>query len=100
MVLALPDAVLRLGRHLEAPVPAVLRGTLPPALVAFIRDFDPCGPDSNDCGAADWCSLRERMHYIVHLFRAYAAETTLFTRPFTPEQVSAFRAGIVPTGDL
>jgi hypothetical protein len=40
------------------------------------------------------------MHYIVHLFRAYAEEASLFMPPFTPAQVSTFRAGIVPEGEL
>ena len=40
------------------------------------------------------------MHYILHLFRAYAMEPRLFSRPFTPAQVARFRAGIVPDGRL
>ena len=40
------------------------------------------------------------MHYIVHLFRAYADDRSLFSRPFTAEQVACFRAGIVPDGEL
>jgi hypothetical protein len=34
------------------------------------------------------------------LFRAFADDRALFTRPFTSEQVAAFRSGIVPDGDL
>jgi len=52
------------------------------------------------CAATDWCDLAQRMHYIVHLFRAYAEDSTLFSRPFTPGQVAAFRAGLVPGGAL
>ena len=40
------------------------------------------------------------MHYILHLFRAYADERSLFAQPFTADQVTRFRAGIVPEGDL
>jgi hypothetical protein len=40
------------------------------------------------------------MHYIVHLFRAYADSAPLFSAPFTSEQVASFRAGIIPTGNL
>jgi hypothetical protein len=40
------------------------------------------------------------MHYIVHLFRAYAATASLFGPPFTPQQVASFRSGVVPEGDL
>jgi hypothetical protein len=52
------------------------------------------------CAATDWCSLRQRMHYIVHFFRAYAQDQALFSRPFTSDQVARFRAGNVPTGNL
>ncbi|MCL4709437.1 hypothetical protein KJ068_30175 [bacterium] len=100
MVLALPNVVLSLGRNLEAPVPPVFSGTLPQQLEGFVREYDPCAPGASDCGAKDWCNLRQRMHYILHLFRAYAEENTLFSRPFTDEQVARFRAGIVPDGEI
>lgn len=100
MVLALPSGVLSLGRNLDAPLPPAFAGTLAPALAAFIREYDPCPPGTADCGADDWCDLRQRMHYILHLFRAYALEPTLFGPPFSPEQVAAFRAGVIPDGDL
>ena len=100
MVLALPNTVLALGRNLAAPIPAVFNGTLHPALNSFMKEYDPCGPGSDDCGAKDWCDLRQRMHYILHLFRAYAQDRSLFARPFTSAQVARFRAGVVPEGDL
>lgn len=99
MVLSLPTIVLSLGRNLSAPVPAML-ATAPPFLAAFVCDYDPCPPGGTACAATDWCDLRQRMHYIVHLFRAYAEDSTLFSRPFTPDQVAAFRAGLVPGGAL
>ena len=40
------------------------------------------------------------MHYILHLFRAYADEPSLFSEPFRPEQVAQFRADVVPEGEL
>ncbi|NUM76583.1 hypothetical protein HUU40_19640, partial [candidate division KSB1 bacterium] len=100
MVLALPNVVLSLGRNLEAPVPPVFNGKLPEALNNLVKEYDPCLPGSSDCGAKDWCNLPQRMHYILHLFRAYAEDNSLFTRPFTEEQVARFRAGIVPEGEL
>jgi hypothetical protein len=99
MVLALPGVVLPLGRHLDAPAPPAL-GIPHPALDSLVREFDPCTPDASDCGARDWCDLRQRMHYIVHLFRAYAVDRLLFARPFTLRQVEQFRNGEVPEGDL
>jgi hypothetical protein len=99
MVLSLPTIVLSLGRNLSAPVPPML-ATAPPFLAAFVRDYDPCPPGGTACAATDWRDLGQRTHYIVHLFRAYAEESTLFSRPFTPDQVAAFRAGLVPGGAL
>jgi hypothetical protein len=99
MVLALPGRVLSLARDLDAPVPPVF-GTAHPALDGFLRDYDPCAPGAGHCGASNWCDLRQRMHYIVHLFRAYALEASLFARPFTGAQVARFRAGSVPDGEL
>jgi len=99
MVLSLPTIVLSLGRNLIAPVPAILAS--PPAFLdRFVKEYDPCPPDGTACAARDWCDLRQRMHYIVHLFRAYADASMLFSRPFTPDQVAAFRAGSIPRGEL
>lgn len=100
MVLALPNVVLSLGRNLEAPVPPVFNGKLPEALNNLVKEYDPCLPGTSDCGAKDWCNLGQRMHYILHLFRAFAQENVLFSRPFTDEQVARFRAGIVPDGEI
>ena len=99
MVLSLPTIVLSLGRNLIAPVPATL-AVAPAFLAAFVSGYDPCPAGGTACAATDWCDLGQRMHYIVHLFRAYAEESTLFSRPFTPDQVAAFRAGLVPGGAL
>ena len=100
MVLALPTGVLALGRNLEAPLPSIFRGSPHPGLAAFIKEYDPCPPGVSECGADDWCNLRQRMHYILHLFRAYAEEPGLWGPPFTPEQMASFRVGIVPVGEL
>jgi hypothetical protein len=100
MVLALPGVVLKLGRNLDTPVPPVLGGATPPFLESVIREYDPCPPGGTACAARNWCDLKERMHYIVHLFRAYASDPTLFSRPFTPDQVACFRAGGIPAGHL
>jgi hypothetical protein len=52
------------------------------------------------CGAEDWSNLRQRMHYIVHLFRAFAQDASLYSPPFTDGQVARFHAGVVPDGRL
>ncbi len=100
MVLKLPHLVLSLGENLAAPVPPVFIDNPHAPLQALVKQYDPCAPGSSNCGAQDWCDLPQRMHYILHLFRAFAEESALFARPFTAEQVAKFRAGIVPDGEL
>jgi len=100
MVLALPTGVLSLGRNLSAPVPSVFVRHSHQELGAFEHRYDPCGPAGGDCGARDWCDLGQRMHYILHLFRAYAGEPSLQARPFTDAQVACLETGRVPEGDL
>jgi hypothetical protein len=94
MVLALPTGVLALGRTLEPPLPSIFRGSPHPVLAEFIKEYDPCPPGVSECGADDWCNLRQRMHYILHLFRAYAEEPRLWAPPFTADQASSLRASI------
>ena len=100
MTLSLAGRVLSLARGLDQPVPAPLVQVTVLEVADFLREYDTCAPGGTGCGASDWCDLGQRMHYIVHLFRAFADDGTLFTRPFTSEQVAAFRAGIIPGGDL
>ena len=104
MVLAIPlangaYASLGLGRDLVAPVPEAF-ATSHPVLETFVLQYDPCPPGGTQCAAKDWCDLRQRMHYIVHLFRAYADTASLSGPPFTPQQVASFRSGVVPNGEL
>jgi hypothetical protein len=84
MVLTVPAASgytsLALGCDLDAKVPQVLEGEHP-FLDGFVGEYDSCPAGGIRCGATDWCDLRQRMHYIVHLFRAYAASEALFLPP-------------------
>jgi hypothetical protein len=100
MVLTLPGTVLALGRNLDAPFPTELRSPKNPELIALLALYEPISPGVDDCGAHDWSELAQRMHYISHLFRAFHDRPELASRPFTPEQVAAFRSGVVPEGDL
>jgi hypothetical protein len=95
MVLTLPGAVLWLGRNLEAP-----GEVSDPELRELMARYEPVPPAVDDCGAQDWSVLEQRMHYIVHLFRAYHLEGTLASPPFTPAQVERIRAGVLPDGEL
>jgi hypothetical protein len=100
MVLTLPQLVLSLAQSLEAPVPAVFGAAPHQFLEPFVKEYDTCPPGGTACGAKDWCDLQQRMHYIVHLFRAYADDPSLLSRPFTPQQVASFRSGVIPDGEL
>ena len=95
MVFTVPAASgytsLALGCDLDAPVPQVLQGAHP-FLDGFVTEYDSCPAGGIRCGATDWCDLDQRMHYIVHLFRAYAGSTTLFSTPFTSAQHGGGRA--------
>lgn len=95
MVLTLPGIVLWLGRNLEA------RGEVAdPELRELMARYEPVPPAVDDCGAEDWSVLDQRMHYLVHLFRAYHEEASLASAPFTPAQVERILAGALPDGDL
>ena len=95
MVLTLPGVVLWLGRHLEASGEVV-----DPELRELMERYEPVPPAADDCGAQDWSVLDQRMHYLVHLFRAYHDEEALASPPFTPAQVERILAGDVPDGEL
>ena len=101
MTLALPRSrVLALGRHLDAPFAEELRSPGNPDLVELLERFEPSPPAPDDCGARDWSDLRQRMHFIIHLFRSHHADATLLESPFTSEQARSFQAGAIPEGEL
>ena len=100
MVLRMPDAVLSLGMHLDAPAAATLAAPDNAELIALIDSVDPAGAACRDCGASDWAALAQRMHYIFHLFRAFHEKPVLFDPPFTAQQLEELRAGRIPNGRL
>jgi hypothetical protein len=100
MVLALPGRVLALGTHLADAYPDVLVKPADPELNALLARFEPVPPALDDCGARDWSDLHQRMHYIVHLFRAFQLHEQLAQPPFTPAQVASFGRGVIPDGEL
>ncbi len=100
MVLTLPrGVVLALGRHLAYPFPETLQRLDLRSLRELVNNFEPAtAPD--DCGADDWADLSQRMHLIVHLFRAFHERPELFDPPFTAEQAKQILSGIVPEGKI
>jgi hypothetical protein len=100
MVLSLPGRVLALGTHLGDPYPEPLREPALPELSELLARYEPIPPAHDDCGARDWSELAQRMHYLVHLFRAFHLREELSRPPFTLEQVASFSRSAVPDGDL
>ena len=100
MVLTLPGRVLALGSNLPDAYPEELRELADAELAALVARFEPVPPAPDDCGARDWAVLEQRMHYIVHLFRAFHERHDLFDPPFTPAQVDRIAAGAIPDGEL
>jgi hypothetical protein len=100
MVLSLPGRVLALGTNLVAPYPPELVDLLNADLDALLAGYEPVAPAPDESGAHDWAVLQQRMHYIIHLFRAFHDTEDLFQAPFTAEQVERFMAGVVPDGEL
>jgi hypothetical protein len=100
MFLSLPGRVLALGTHLADVYPEALRHPARAELTELLARFEPVQPARDDCGARDWSSFDQRMHYIVHLFCAFHLRAELARPPFTREQVTSFSGGIVPDGQL
>lgn len=100
MTLTVPGRVIALGRNLDVPADPSLAQVSLQDLEAMLSNIEPGPGIADDCGTDDWSNLRERMHFIAHLFRAFAAQESLFRAPFTPEQVAQFQSGRLPDGDL
>jgi hypothetical protein len=100
MVLTLPGRVLALGANLADAYPPELADPADPELKKLLARFEPVPPAVDDCGARDWSDLHQRMHYIVHLFRAFQLNDQLADPPFTSEQVASLSRGLIPEGDL
>jgi hypothetical protein len=66
----------------------------------LLARFEPVPPARDDCGARDWSDLHQRMHYIVHLFRAFHLSEQLFEPPFNAAQVASISRGVIPEGEL
>jgi hypothetical protein len=100
MTLEIPGARMSLGNDLRATFPAALSRISNADLLAFLARIDPTPDSMRDSGAADWTSLADRMHFIADFFRAYHVTPELLNSPFSPEQVTALKAGRIPEGRL
>ncbi len=101
MTLSLPGGkILRLGQKVDAPIPENLVVAENPELRRMLWLLEDCTPGKSDCGADDWAELRDRMHYIVHYFRAFHEDSSLLEVPFTAAEIEEIRAGRLPDGKL
>jgi len=103
LTLKLPDSLVRLGRDLRpAPghplVPKLLEELDHPELGSvFARYARPASPRT---AAADWTSLRQRMRFILALFRSRQRNQRLLEPTFDERQVASLARGLVPAGPL
>ena len=101
LTITLPhDVRLKLGEDLNAEFPATLSEIVNAELNAFLTRFDPTPNSLRESGAVDWADLRERLHYIIDLFRCFQERADLFDPPFAAAQVAEFTAGRLPSGHL
>lgn len=101
MTLNLPcDVQLRLGEDLNVPYPPSLQQITNPELKTLLAKVDPTPDSQAGSGARDWADLPDRLHFIIDLFRSYQEDQDLLEPPFTPKQVEALIAGMLPGGEL
>lgn len=98
--LAVAVDVPPLDGHVAPPTLATLSD---PRLLEFLDG--PGGwrrrPDSPvDSRARNWTRLRDRMGYIVHLFRCFHLDASVLAPPYDDAQVLAIERGTVPAGRL
>lgn len=101
MTLRIPGETLHLGRDVPPPdgeplVPAEFVDPTLPALVDLLHEWDPTHGTGRGSGAHDWADLRERMGYIVTLFRSRQRCLGLTRPPFDASQLASMAAGEVP----
>ena len=93
MTLQPPVETLHLGVDVPAPAgaplfPQPLRRRDHPPLVDLMAQWDPTGGTGRGSGARDWARLRDRMGYIVNLFRSRQQVLALTARPFEADELA------------
>ncbi len=97
--------------HVHDDVPAECQQVFPETLreldnaelIAFLQGME--GWDRNPNAlelsrATDWSDLRDRMNFIVDLFRSRHLSPSVFSRPFTDQQEAELLSGCLPKGSL
>jgi len=89
-------------------VPPLAAGMFPPELdpltgtaaEAAVAQWDRTGGTGTPSGAHDWAVLEERMNFIVNLFRSRQRDASLFSPPFSDDQLAVLAQGQLPPGPL
>jgi hypothetical protein len=71
-----------------------------PDLRELLAQIDPTPDSTAQSGAEFWGDLSDRIHFIADMFRGYQESPALFEPPFTPDQVAALQADLLPVGTL
>lgn len=103
MTLDVPGETLHLSRELPAPAgqplfPDALAEPTDIGLQILLEDWDTTGGTGRGCGAGVWADLRQRMGYIVNLFRSRQRCGSLAEMPFTTQQLATIADDRVPQG--
>ncbi len=105
MTLRLPYGEVRLGADVprlpnDRMFPDVLQELELPELVATVQEFDTSPRSLSGSRAADWGNLRDRMNFIIDLFRSRQRSLELFGQPFDYDQREEIAADRIPLGRL
>ena len=92
-----PGNAVLLGRDVSGHFPAALVHLQQPDLLQLLSVIDPTRDSVVDSGAVDWSDLKERLHFIVDLFRTRHEEQLLFEPAFTEVELGDIREGKVPS---
>ncbi|AUX23081.1 hypothetical protein SOCEGT47_036000 [Sorangium cellulosum] len=101
MTMRLSGELLELGSDLPPPPGSPLHckelaSIEERELYELLREYDAHDHSTSGCGAEDWASLRERMSYILELFRSRQSCSRLLDRPFNHAQHAEIAAWRVP----
>lgn len=85
------------------PFPPMLMDIRDSALTEFLHGpagWDSAGPPLVGTAARDWTQIRERMRYIVNLFRVLHVSPTVWDPPFAEEWLQVIADGKIPSAPL
>ena len=101
MTLHIPtNELLKLGEDLKKKFPQRLEHITTAQLKELLNKIDPTPDSIKESGAKDWGDLKDRIHFIADLFRAFFEHIQLYNQPFTDDQVKVLKEGRRPEGML